>query len=140
MFDPGGVAIEWNLRLVWSATPPGSINTCPFPGSSTLGYLLAPLRGAAIPAGLDRRTVAGWSLWSYNSEMKFQAVFTYDEGYKGWVVEIPELPGCVSQGKTLDEASNNVRDAIQGVLKSRAENGDPYVPTGHGVFVGEIAV
>jgi len=72
--------------------------------------------------------------------MKFQAVFTYDEGYKGWVVEIPELPGCVSQGKTLDEASANIRDAIQGVLKSRAENGDPYVPTGHGVFVGEIAV
>ena len=30
----------------------------------------------------------------------------------GWVVEVPSLPGCVSQGETRAEAIQNIRDAI----------------------------
>lgn len=40
----------------------------------------------------------------------------FDSEYQGYVAEIPELPGCVSQGKTLDEAVENVKDAIKGYL------------------------
>ncbi|MEH2384573.1 MAG: type II toxin-antitoxin system HicB family antitoxin [Nostoc sp.] len=36
--------------------------------------------------------------------MKFQVIFTFDLEYAGYVAEVPELSGCVSQGKTLDEA------------------------------------
>jgi predicted RNase H-like HicB family nuclease len=32
--------------------------------------------------------------------MKFQVIFTFDSKYEGYVAEVPELPGCVSQGKT----------------------------------------
>ena len=42
---------------------------------------------------------------------------------RGYVVECPALPGCVSQGITLDEALTNIRDAIHGcigVLNARA--------------------
>ena len=42
----------------------------------------------------------------------------------GYVVECPALPGCVSQGATLDEALTNIRDAMKGcleVLNARAE-------------------
>lgn len=42
-----------------------------------------------------------------------------------WVVECPAIPGCVSQGATKKEALANIRDAISGCLRVRAENGMP---------------
>ena len=36
----------------------------------------------------------------------------YDEDYKGYVADVPELPGCMSQGKTVEKALDNVREAI----------------------------
>ena len=36
----------------------------------------------------------------------------YDAEYKGYVAEVPELPGCMSQGKTVERAMANVREAI----------------------------
>ncbi len=48
--------------------------------------------------------------------MKFKVVIS--EGEDGWyVVECPALPGCVSQGKTVEEALENIKDAIQGCLE-----------------------
>jgi predicted RNase H-like HicB family nuclease len=48
--------------------------------------------------------------------MKLQVVFTYDADYQGYVVDVPQLPGCMSQGKTIEEATTNVKDAISGYL------------------------
>jgi predicted RNase H-like HicB family nuclease len=42
-----------------------------------------------------------------------------------WVVECPSIPGCVSQGRTKDEALENIREAIVLCLDVRAENGLP---------------
>ena len=46
-------------------------------------------------------------------------------GEDGYVVaEVPSLPGCVSQGKTRDEALMNIREAIslhEEVLRERGE-------------------
>lgn len=36
----------------------------------------------------------------------------YDQQYKGYVADVPELPGCMSQGKTIEAALKNVREAI----------------------------
>ena len=41
------------------------------------------------------------------------------------VVECPAIPGCVSQGRTEEEAIENVREAIQGCLEARAAHGMP---------------
>lgn len=41
-------------------------------------------------------------------------VHTAEEG--GYWAEVPALPGCVSQGETLDELMVNVREAIQAWL------------------------
>ena len=41
------------------------------------------------------------------------------------VAECPAIPGCVSQGKTEEEALSNIREAIQGCLESRAKAGMP---------------
>ena len=56
--------------------------------------------------------------------MKF--VITIDRDEDGvWVVECPSIPGCVSQGRTREEAIENVKDAIKGCLEVRAERGMP---------------
>jgi len=48
--------------------------------------------------------------------MKLQVIIEQDEtGY--YVAEVPALPGCVSQGKTLAEAKANIKEAIQGWLE-----------------------
>jgi predicted RNase H-like HicB family nuclease len=42
-----------------------------------------------------------------------------------WVVECPAIPGCVSQGKTKEEAIKNIQEAIALCLQVRAERGLP---------------
>ena len=42
-----------------------------------------------------------------------------------WIAECPSIPGCVSQGDTKDEASANVREAIEMCLEAHAESGMP---------------
>jgi predicted RNase H-like HicB family nuclease len=41
----------------------------------------------------------------------------------GYWAEVPALPGCVSQGETMDDVCMNVREAIEGWLL--AEEGTP---------------
>jgi predicted RNase H-like HicB family nuclease len=36
----------------------------------------------------------------------------YDDEYKGYVADVPELPGCMSQGKTVEAALRNLKEAI----------------------------
>ena len=56
--------------------------------------------------------------------MKFRATIEPDEDGV-FVAECPALPGCISQGKTRDEATMNIRDAIQGYLGSLKKHGEP---------------
>jgi predicted RNase H-like HicB family nuclease len=46
-----------------------------------------------------------------------------------FIAECPSIPGCVSQGKTEEEAEANIRDAIKECLEVRAENGLPLTVT-----------
>jgi predicted RNase H-like HicB family nuclease len=47
-------------------------------------------------------------------------------GEDGYVVaEVPSLPGCVSQGKTRDEALANIREAIALHVEVLQERGEP---------------
>jgi predicted RNase H-like HicB family nuclease len=54
--------------------------------------------------------------------MKFLATLDRDEDGV-WVAECPSIPGCVSQGKTRDEAIANIQEAIAACLEVRAEKG-----------------
>lgn len=56
--------------------------------------------------------------------MKFNVILDRDEDGV-WVVQCPSIPGCVSQGKTKDEALANIREAIALCLEVRAERGMP---------------
>lgn len=46
----------------------------------------------------------------------------------GFVAECPDLPGCVSEGRTRAEAKRNIADAIQGYLESLKKHGEPIPP------------
>ncbi len=56
--------------------------------------------------------------------MKFMVTLDRDEDGM-WVVECPSIPGCVSQGKTRQEAIEAIREAIQLCLEVRSEYGLP---------------
>ena len=54
--------------------------------------------------------------------MKLPVVLTLGEnGYL--VAEIPVLPGCISQGRTKEEALANIKEAAELYLESRDEEG-----------------
>lgn len=60
-----------------------------------------------------------WQNWSVE---RFTAVIHEDpEG--GFWAEVPALPGCYSQGETMDDLLVNVREAIAGVLEVMAQQG-----------------
>ncbi len=60
--------------------------------------------------------------------MEFRAIIEKDED--GWfVVTVPALPGCISQGKTQKEAIKNIKEAIELHLRSLAEDGIPLNQT-----------
>ena len=44
-----------------------------------------------------------------------------EDGY--WVAEVPSLPGCISQGKTREEALTNIKEAIEGYIAALKEDG-----------------
>lgn len=47
--------------------------------------------------------------------MKIKAIIhTAEEG--GYWAEVPALPGCITEGETLEEITNNLQDAIEGWL------------------------
>ncbi len=56
--------------------------------------------------------------------MEFHVTLERDEDGM-WVVECPAVPGCISQGKTREEALEMIAKAISVCLKVRAEEGLP---------------
>jgi len=41
----------------------------------------------------------------------------------GYTIEVPSLPGCFSEGDTIDEALANVQEAITGFIEILTEDG-----------------
>ena len=48
----------------------------------------------------------------------------------GWLAEAPDLPGCISDGETREEAMRNLDDAICSWIATAREFGDPVPPPG----------
>jgi predicted RNase H-like HicB family nuclease len=51
------------------------------------------------------------------------AVVIHEDPGGGFWGEVPALPGCYSQGETVDELKHNIREAIAGVLEVLREQG-----------------
>ena len=64
-------------------------------------------------------------------------VHNAEEG--GYWVEVPSLPGCFSQGETIEEAMNNVRDATELHIQALREDGQE-VPTEKDLVIGRVEI
>jgi antitoxin HicB len=60
--------------------------------------------------------------------MKYRIHIQQDEDGM-FIVECPHLPGCISQGKTREEARKNIKEAIEGYLASLKKHNEPIPPT-----------
>jgi predicted RNase H-like HicB family nuclease len=58
--------------------------------------------------------------------MRQIVIYPGEDGY--WVAECPSLPGCVSQGRTREEAIGNAREAIQGYIAALEDDHLPVPP------------
>jgi predicted RNase H-like HicB family nuclease len=59
--------------------------------------------------------------------MRFRVLVEQDEDGV-YVAEVPSLPGCLSDGRTREEALRNVREAIALYLESLEAHGEPIPP------------
>lgn len=65
-----------------------------------------------------------------SSTKKIVATYNFTVVYErqpdgSYVVSVPALPGCHSEGKTLEEAQEMIADAIQGYIASLQKHGEP---------------
>ena len=51
----------------------------------------------------------------------------HDPEYKGYVADVRELPGCMSQGKSVKTALRNVREAIHLYLEHNHRSISPFL-------------
>lgn len=70
---------------------------------------------------------------------KYTAIFEpAEEG--GYVVYVPALPGCVTEGDTLEEAMEMVKDAITGYIASLKKHNEPIPEENGPSFVSVIDI
>ena len=55
---------------------------------------------------------------------RYTILLTPDTEEGGYVVEVPALPGCRTQGDTLEEAIANAREAIAGWIEAAEKHGE----------------
>ena len=55
--------------------------------------------------------------------MRQVLIYPGEDGY--WVVECPSLPGCISQGRTRQEALANIKEAIALYIETLEDDGMP---------------
>ena len=60
--------------------------------------------------------------------MKYRIIIEQDEDGI-FVSECPSLPGCISQGKTRQEAVKSIKDAINGYIESLKKHDEPIPPS-----------
>ena len=53
--------------------------------------------------------------------MRQVVVYPGEDGY--WVAECPSLAGCISQGRTKQEAIANIKEAIEGYVAALKDDG-----------------
>ena len=62
---------------------------------------------------------------------KYEMIIWWSDEDDAFVVDIPELPGCMAHGSTREEALKNANDAMEFWLDCAREDNDPIpVPKG----------
>jgi len=70
----------------------------------------------------------------------FQIVIEKEPEDEGYYAYCPSLPGCFSNGKTIEDAKRNIREAIQQHLASLIEHKAPIPADKDLVYVEELSI
>ena len=70
----------------------------------------------------------------------FEIVVEKEAEDDGYLAYSPTMPGCFSNGKTIEEAKRNIREAIQQHLESLLTHGQPIPQNERLVHVEELTV
>ncbi len=54
---------------------------------------------------------------------KYAVIF--EQAPANWAAYVPDLPGCISTGRTLEETERNIREAISGHVRTLREFAEP---------------
>jgi len=79
----------------------------------------------------------------YHADVKFytfEIVIEKEEEDEGYLAYSPTLPGCFSNGKTIEEARRNIREAIQQHVEALLTHGQPIPQNEKLVHVEELTV
>jgi predicted RNase H-like HicB family nuclease len=54
---------------------------------------------------------------------RYAVIFERAQG--NWAAYVPDLPGCITTADTLEQAERNIREAMEGHLRTLMEFGEP---------------
>ncbi|MHB8213464.1 MAG: type II toxin-antitoxin system HicB family antitoxin [Vulcanimicrobiaceae bacterium] len=104
------------------------------------GWVLVVTRGShrqfKHPTKAGRVTVPGREGDELKVEMKYPVII--ERGEQNFSAYVPDLPGCVSTGATLEETQENIREAIELHLEGMREDRIP-IPPPSSVTFAEVA-
>ncbi len=52
----------------------------------------------------------------------------FEQAEHNWAAYVPDLPGCITTGKTLEETERNIQEAMRGHVAVLREFGEPVPP------------
>ncbi|MBI2421327.1 MAG: type II toxin-antitoxin system HicB family antitoxin [Candidatus Hydrogenedentes bacterium] len=70
----------------------------------------------------------------------FEIVIEKEPEDEGYFAYSPGLPGCFSNGSTIEEAKRNIREAVQQHLLTLTSRGEPILHSENMVHVEELTV
>ncbi|HJT90017.1 MAG TPA: type II toxin-antitoxin system HicB family antitoxin [Bryobacteraceae bacterium] len=56
--------------------------------------------------------------------MKRKYAVIFEQAEHNWAAYVPDLPGCVTTGASLEETERNIREAIEGHIKALRDFGE----------------
>jgi predicted RNase H-like HicB family nuclease len=57
--------------------------------------------------------------------MRRRYAVIFERAESNWAAYVPDLPGCITTGASLEETELNIREAIEGHLRTLTEFGEP---------------
>ena len=72
--------------------------------------------------------------------MVYTVILEPDEEGRGYTGRVPALPGCVTEGRTREEALENAREAIAGFIESLRKACEPVPEETEPVELATVAV
>lgn len=54
----------------------------------------------------------------------FELATNFEQATNNWAAYVPDLPGCITTGATLEDTERNIREAIEGYLETLREFGE----------------